>query len=58
VTPPPSCGDWGSAIEQALPKRKVQKAADCDGEDDGAVDAAAADAANFKEPSNTENQNP
>jgi hypothetical protein len=41
-----SCGDWPKAIDQALPKRKVQKAAgggggdaDCDGDADG-VDAA------------------
>ncbi len=36
-----SCGDWGQAIEQALPKRKVVRGTDVDGGGEGKVHAGA-----------------
>jgi hypothetical protein len=36
-----SCGDWGQAIEQALPKRKVIRGTDADGGGEGKVSVGA-----------------
>ena len=36
-----SCGDWGQAIEQALPKRKVIRGTDVDGGGEGKVSVGA-----------------